>query len=48
LWCGGYAFICSVLLGLLIHKTIGFTVDANAQAEGLDIAEHGESAYHLT
>jgi Amt family ammonium transporter len=48
LWCGGYAFICSLILGLIIHKTIGFTVGPNAEAEGLDIAEHGESAYHLT
>jgi Amt family ammonium transporter len=48
LWCGGYAFVCSLVLGLLIDKTIGFTVSPNAEAEGLDIAEHGESAYHLT
>ena len=48
LWCGGYAFICSLILGMIIHRTIGFTVGPNAEAEGLDIAEHGESAYHLT
>ena len=48
LWAGGYAFVCSLLLGLLIDKTIGFTVDRRAEDEGLDIAEHGESAYHLT
>jgi Amt family ammonium transporter len=48
LWSGGYAFICSLILGVIIDKTIGFTVTAHAEAEGLDIAEHGESAYHLT
>jgi len=48
LWCGGYAFVCSLVLGWLIDKTIGFTVSPNAEAEGLDIAEHGESAYHFT
>ena len=48
LWAGGYAFLCTLVLGFLIHKTIGFTVSHQAQAEGLDYAEHGESAYHLT
>ncbi len=48
LWSGGYAFLCTLVLGLLIHKTIGFTVHTNTEAEGLDIVEHGESAYHLT
>ena len=47
LWCGGYAFVCSLVLGFLIDKAIGFTVSPNAEAEGLDIAEHGESAYHF-
>jgi Amt family ammonium transporter len=37
-----------LVLGLLIEKTIGFTVHPNVEAEGLDINEHGESAYHLT
>jgi Amt family ammonium transporter len=48
LWAGGYAFVCTLLLGLLIDKTIGFTVGKNVEASGLDIAEHGESAYHLS
>jgi Amt family ammonium transporter len=44
---GIYAFICTVVLGLLIHKTIGFTVDEATEHQGLDIVEHGESAYRL-
>jgi Amt family ammonium transporter len=47
LWAGGYAFICSLILGLIIDKTIGFSVGRDAEARGLDIVEHGESAYHL-
>ena len=43
-----YAFVLSLILGLLIHKTIGFTVAESVEEEGLDIAEHGESAYRLT
>lgn len=45
---GVYAFVVTTVLGLLIHKTIGFTVDERTEDEGLDIAEHGESAYRLT
>jgi Amt family ammonium transporter len=48
LWAGGYAFVCTLILGLLIDKTIGFTVGKDVESHGLDIAEHGESAYHLT
>lgn len=42
-----YAFVCTLVLGLLIHKTIGFTVDEATESEGLDWKEHGESAYRL-
>lgn len=44
---GIYAFVCTLVLGLLIHKTIGFTVDEETEHQGLDIGEHGESAYRL-
>lgn len=44
---GAYAFVCTLILGLLIHKTIGFTVDESIEEEGLDVREHGESAYRL-
>jgi Amt family ammonium transporter len=45
---GIYAFVCTLIIGLLIHKTIGFTVDEQTEDEGLDLAEHGEAAYRLT
>ncbi len=45
---GIYAFVCTIIIGTLIHKTIGFTVDAQTEDEGLDVAEHGEAAYRLT
>jgi Amt family ammonium transporter len=47
LFTGAYAFVCTLIIGLLIHKTIGFTVDEKTEDEGLDIVEHGESAYRL-
>ncbi len=45
---GVYAFVCTIIIGTLIHKTIGFTVDEQTEDEGLDLAEHGEAAYRLT
>ena len=48
LWSGGYAFLVSLVLGLLIHKTMGLTVNPETEDRGLDVVEHGESAYHLT
>ncbi|QDV30407.1 Ammonia channel precursor [Planctopirus ephydatiae] len=44
---GAYAFVVTLILGLIIHYTIGFTVKEQAQEEGLDFAEHGETAYRL-
>lgn len=44
---GIYAFVCTIVIGLAIHKTIGFTVDASTEEEGLDTKEHGETAYRL-
>jgi Amt family ammonium transporter len=41
-----YSFVVSYVLALLIEKTIGFRVTANAEEEnGLDLVNHGESAY---
>jgi len=31
----------------LIDRTTGFSVGEDSQARDLDIAEHGEAAYHL-
>ncbi len=39
---GAYAFVCTIVLGILVHKTIGLTVSEDVQEEGLDYAEHGE------
>jgi ammonium transporter, Amt family len=45
---GVYAFVCTLVLGTIIHKTIGFTVSEQTEEEGLDLAEHGEVAYRMT
>jgi len=45
---GIYGFVVTMVLGLIIHKTIGFTVSEHAEEEGLDVTEHGETAYRLS
>lgn len=42
LWSG----IGSAILYFIIDKTIGLRVSAEVEVEGLDLAEHGERAYH--
>lgn len=43
LWAFALGFACIWLL----HKTIGIRVDARVEEEGLDIYEHGETAYNM-
>ena len=43
-----FAFGVSFLLAWLIRATIGFRVDAEVEAEGIDEAEHAETAYDYT
>jgi Amt family ammonium transporter len=44
---GVFSFTVALLLGLLVEKTIGFRVSRDAEVEGIDLAEHLESAYDL-
>ena len=44
---GIYGFVMTLVIGYIIHKTIGFTVNGNQQDEGLDSIEHGETAYRM-
>jgi Amt family ammonium transporter len=43
-----YSFGVAALLGLAIKYTIGFRVKPEVEVEGIDIAEHAESAYDQT
>jgi Amt family ammonium transporter len=42
IWSGGVSFV----LFFLLAKTMGLRPTAEAEREGLDIAEHGERAYN--
>lgn len=39
------SFVVALVLALVIDKTIGFRADKDAEAEGIDLVEHAESAY---
>ena len=41
-----YAFVVTTLIMLALKATIGVRVDEEVEDGGLDLAEHGETAYH--
>ena len=43
----GYSFVLTLIIGMLIKYTIGFRVSAEAEAVGIDEAEHKETAYEF-
>jgi Amt family ammonium transporter len=44
----GYSFAVAYALGFVIDRTIGFRISVEAEVEGIDVAEHAESAYDLS
>jgi Amt family ammonium transporter len=42
-----YAFTASLVIGWLIHKTIGFRVTQDEEVSGLDQSAHSETAYEF-
>ena len=42
-----YSFVCTGLIGLALHKTLGFRVDRDAEVSGIDLQEHAETSYDL-
>jgi Amt family ammonium transporter len=42
-----YSFILTYVIGLALHKTIGFRVTEEEEIEGIDYAEHAETGYDL-
>ncbi|MDG4767223.1 ammonium transporter [Solwaraspora sp. WMMD406] len=42
-----YSFVVAYIIGFAIDKTIGFRASADAEVEGIDTAEHAESAYEF-
>jgi Amt family ammonium transporter len=43
-----FAFVATLIIGLIIHKTIGLRVTEDQEVEGLDVTIHGETGYNLS
>lgn len=43
-----YSFVVAYIIGFAIQKTIGFRASTEAEVEGIDGAEHAESAYEFS
>jgi Amt family ammonium transporter len=44
----GYSFVVALILGLAIHKIIGFRVSEDDEIGGIDLAIHVETGYDIT
>jgi Amt family ammonium transporter len=42
-----YAMACTLLIGFVLHKTIGLKVSESDELIGLDKTQHGEAAYNI-
>jgi len=42
-----YASVCTVIIGFVLHKTIGLKVSESEENIGLDRTQHGEAAYNI-
>jgi ammonium transporter, Amt family len=42
-----WSFVAAFLLGWVINKTIGFRASTETEVDGIDVAEHAESAYEF-
>ncbi len=42
-----YSLILTLIIGFILHKTIGFRVTAEEEIEGVDSGEHAETGYDL-
>jgi Amt family ammonium transporter len=40
-----YSFILTYVIGTVLHKSVGFRIDEDAEMSGIDLAEHAESGY---
>ncbi|MDP3971356.1 MAG: ammonium transporter [Candidatus Nanopelagicales bacterium] len=43
-----FSFVVTLIIGLVIHKTIGFRVSGDDEIQGVDLTTHAETAYELS
>ncbi len=44
---GAYAFIVTLVIAFVLHKTIGLRVEKEEEIMGLDQTQHSESGYNM-
>jgi ammonium transporter, Amt family len=44
----GYSFVVTLILGYLLHLTLGFRVPEEEEITGIDVTTHAETGYELT
>ncbi|MEP7017316.1 MAG: ammonium transporter [Actinomycetota bacterium] len=42
-----YSFVVTGVIGLALHKTLGFRIERDAEVAGIDLEEHAETSYDL-
>jgi len=42
-----FSFIATYVIGLALHKALGFRIDQDAEVAGIDLQEHAETSYDL-
>ena len=42
-----YSFVVTGAIGLVLHKTLGFRIERDAEVAGIDLEEHAETSYDL-
>jgi Amt family ammonium transporter len=42
-----YAFVMSGIIGLVVHRAMGFRIDEQHEICGIDLVVHAETAYDL-
>ncbi len=42
-----YSFVVTGVIGLALHKTLGFRIEPDAEVSGIDLEEHAETSYDL-
>ena len=42
-----YSFVATFILGKVLDKTIGLRINEEAEYQGLDLSQHGETAYEV-
>jgi Amt family ammonium transporter len=43
----GYSLVVTLVLGLVLNKTLGFRVPKDDEVSGIDLAQHAETGYEL-